>query len=155
MEELGEKIEKEIEGKFGPDFEKKMEELGEKIGKEMEAKLGPGSDFEKKMKELGKEMEAQVRTGLRLREEDEGAGQGDGSEVRPGLRLREEDQGTSREAWFRASEEGGQEGCCPGRRLRDQPRRGDGEGSCSRARIASESAGLRRWKSRSASSPTS
>ena len=63
MEELGEKIEKEIEGKFGPDFEKKMEELGEKIGKEMEAKLGPGSDFEKKMKELGKEMEAKFGPG--------------------------------------------------------------------------------------------
>ena len=63
MEELGEKIEKEIEGKFGPDFEKKMEELGEKIGKEMEAKFGPGSEFEKKMKELGKEMEAKFGPG--------------------------------------------------------------------------------------------
>ena len=53
MEELGEKIEKEIEGKFGPDFEKKMEELGEKIGKEMEGKFGPGSDFEKKHERVG------------------------------------------------------------------------------------------------------
>ncbi|MGP0069383.1 MAG: M56 family metallopeptidase [Isosphaeraceae bacterium] len=63
MEELGEKIEKEIEGSFGPDFEKKMETLGEKIGKELEAKLGPGSDFEKSMKELGKEMETKFGPG--------------------------------------------------------------------------------------------
>jgi len=59
MEELGEKIGKEIEAKFGPDFEKKMEAFG----KEMEAKFGPGSDFEKKMKELGKDMEAKFGPG--------------------------------------------------------------------------------------------
>ena len=63
MEELGEKIGKEMEEKFGPDFEKKMEEFGEKIGKEMEAKFGPGSDFEKKMKEFGKEMESKFGPG--------------------------------------------------------------------------------------------
>jgi beta-lactamase regulating signal transducer with metallopeptidase domain len=50
------RIEKEIESKFGADFEKKMEALGEKIGKEIEAKFGP--DFEKKMEALGKEIEA-------------------------------------------------------------------------------------------------
>jgi beta-lactamase regulating signal transducer with metallopeptidase domain len=55
MEELGEKIGKEIEGKFGPDFEKQMEELGEKIGKEIEGKFGP--DFEKKMEAFGKGIE--------------------------------------------------------------------------------------------------
>jgi beta-lactamase regulating signal transducer with metallopeptidase domain len=48
-------IEKEIESRLGPDFEKKMEELGEKIGKEIEAKFGP--DFEKKMEAFGKEIE--------------------------------------------------------------------------------------------------
>ncbi len=78
MEELGEKIEKEIESKFGPEFEKKMEALGKEIeskfgpefekkmealGKEMEAKFGPGSDFEKKMKDLGKELEAKLGPG--------------------------------------------------------------------------------------------
>jgi len=80
MEELGEKIGKEIEAKFGPDFEKKMEEFGkemeakfgsgsdfekkmEEFGKEMETKFGPGSDFEKKMKNLGKEMEAKFGSG--------------------------------------------------------------------------------------------
>ncbi len=63
MEELGERIEKEIESKFGPDFEKKMEELGEKLGKDMEAKLGEGSDFEKAMKKLGKELEATLGSG--------------------------------------------------------------------------------------------
>ena len=57
---LDAKIERqEIEGKFGPDFEKKMEELGEKIEKEIEGKFGP--DFEKKMEALGKEMESEVR----------------------------------------------------------------------------------------------
>jgi len=80
MEEIGERIGKEIEAKFGPDFEKKMEEFGKEIeakfgpgsdfekkmkefGKEMETKFGPGSDFEKKMKELGKEMEAKFGPG--------------------------------------------------------------------------------------------
>jgi beta-lactamase regulating signal transducer with metallopeptidase domain len=63
MEELGEKLEKEIEGKFGPDFQAKMEELGEQIGKEMETKFGTGSDFEEKMKAFGKEMEAKFGTG--------------------------------------------------------------------------------------------
>jgi beta-lactamase regulating signal transducer with metallopeptidase domain len=78
IEQLGERIGKEIEEKFGPDFEKKMEKLGkeieekfgpdfekkmEKLGKEMEAKFGPGSEFEKKMKELGKEMEAKFGPG--------------------------------------------------------------------------------------------
>jgi beta-lactamase regulating signal transducer with metallopeptidase domain len=42
---------------FGPDFEKKMEALGEKIAKEMEGKFGPGSDFVKKMEAFGKDME--------------------------------------------------------------------------------------------------
>ena len=37
-----------------------MEELGEKLGKDMEAKFGPGSDFEKKMKELGEGLEAKL-----------------------------------------------------------------------------------------------
>jgi beta-lactamase regulating signal transducer with metallopeptidase domain len=63
MEEFGEKLEKEIEGKFGPDFQAKMEELGEQIGKEMETKFGTGSDFEEKMKAFGKEMEAKFGTG--------------------------------------------------------------------------------------------
>ena len=56
MEEIGAKIGKEMEAKFGPgsDFEKKMEAFG----KEMEAKFGPGSEFEKKMEAFGKEMEA-------------------------------------------------------------------------------------------------
>jgi beta-lactamase regulating signal transducer with metallopeptidase domain len=49
-------IQKEIESKLGPEFEKKMEELGEKIAKEMEAKFGP--DFEKKMEALGDEIES-------------------------------------------------------------------------------------------------
>jgi beta-lactamase regulating signal transducer with metallopeptidase domain len=61
MDEIGEKIGKEIESKFGPDFEKKMEELGERIGKEIESKFGP--DFEKKMEALGKEMEGKFGPG--------------------------------------------------------------------------------------------
>ena len=50
---------------FGPDsdFEKKIEELGEKIGKEMEAKFGEDSDFAKKMEAFGKEMEAKFGEG--------------------------------------------------------------------------------------------
>ena len=63
MEELGKKIEKEIEIRFGPDFEKKMEELGEKLGEDMESKFGDGSDFEKAMKKLGKELEATLGSG--------------------------------------------------------------------------------------------
>ena len=50
-------IEKLVKSALGPDFEKKMEELGEKIGKEMEAKFGEDSEFAKKMEALGKEME--------------------------------------------------------------------------------------------------
>ncbi len=45
---------KEMESKFGPEFEKKMEAFG----KEMESKFGPGSEFEKTMKAFGKEMES-------------------------------------------------------------------------------------------------
>ncbi len=70
MELLGEKIAKEMEEKFGPEFQKKMELMGKDIefkfgpefqkkmelmGKDMEAKFGP--EFQKKMELLGKEME--------------------------------------------------------------------------------------------------
>ena len=57
--------EPDIGSQFGPDsdFEKKIEELGEKIGKEMEAKFGAGSEFEKKMEALGKELEAKFGEG--------------------------------------------------------------------------------------------
>jgi beta-lactamase regulating signal transducer with metallopeptidase domain len=78
MEELGEQIGREIEEKFGPEFEKKMEKLGKeieekfgpefeekmgKLGKEIGEKFGSGSEFEKKMKGLGKEMEARFGPG--------------------------------------------------------------------------------------------
>jgi beta-lactamase regulating signal transducer with metallopeptidase domain len=60
LEELGERIGKEIESLFGPgsDFMKQMEELGPKLEKslkglekELEAAFGPGSDFEKKLQD--------------------------------------------------------------------------------------------------------
>jgi beta-lactamase regulating signal transducer with metallopeptidase domain len=47
-----------VEKFLGPDFEKRMEEMGERIGKEMEAKFGPDSEFVKQMEKLGEEMEA-------------------------------------------------------------------------------------------------
>ncbi|MFI5454748.1 MAG: M56 family metallopeptidase [Isosphaerales bacterium] len=98
MEELGEKIGKEIEAKFGPDFEKKMEEFGkemeakfgpgsdfekkmEEFGKEMEAKFGPGSDFEKKMKNLGKEMEAKFGPGSDFEKKIKELGAGSSSKM--------------------------------------------------------------------------
>jgi hypothetical protein len=80
MEELGEKIGKEIEAKFGPDFEKKME----KFGKEMEAKFGPGSDFEKKMKDLGKEMEAKFGPGSDFEKKMKELGKDIGAKFGPG-----------------------------------------------------------------------
>jgi hypothetical protein len=84
MEQLGEKIGKDIESKFGPDFEKKMEELGEKIGKEMEAKFGPGSDFEKKMKALGKEMEEKFGPGSEFEKKMKGLGEDMKAKFGPG-----------------------------------------------------------------------
>jgi hypothetical protein len=80
VEELGEKIGKEMEAIFGPEFEKKMEAFGkemeakfgedsefakkmEAFGKEMEAKFGAGSDFEKKMKDLGEDMKKKYDPG--------------------------------------------------------------------------------------------
>ena len=70
MEELGEKIGKEMETKFGPgsEFEQKMKDMG----KELEASLGSGSEFEKKMKELGKDLEGKLGPGLRIREDHQG-----------------------------------------------------------------------------------
>ena len=83
MEQLGEKISKEIEDEVrprasrsrwnssgrrsarrwkrnsAPDFEKKMEAFG----KEIEGKFGPGSEFAKKMEAFGKEMEAKFGPG--------------------------------------------------------------------------------------------
>ena len=61
MEELGEKLGKDMEAKLGEgsDFEKKMKGLA----KELEATLGSGSDFEKKMKEMSKELEAKLGPG--------------------------------------------------------------------------------------------
>lgn len=68
MEAMGERIAKQMEAKFGAgsDFEKKMEAFGKemelKFGpefeKKMEAKFGKGSDFEKKMEAFGKKMES-------------------------------------------------------------------------------------------------
>jgi beta-lactamase regulating signal transducer with metallopeptidase domain/polyhydroxyalkanoate synthesis regulator protein len=80
VEELGEKIGKEMEAIFGAEFEKKMEAFGkemeakfgedseiakkmEAFGKEMEAKFGAGSDFEKKMKDLGEDMKKKYDPG--------------------------------------------------------------------------------------------
>ena len=62
LEELGEKIGKEMEAKFGPgsEFEKKMEAFG----KEMEAKFGEDSEFAKRMEAFGKEMEAKFGAGF-------------------------------------------------------------------------------------------
>ena len=74
MEQLGEKIGKEMEAKFGPDLKKQMEQLGEKIGKEMEAKLGPGSEFAKKMEAFGKEMEAKFGPGSDFEKKMKGLG---------------------------------------------------------------------------------
>ncbi len=82
LEELGEKIGKEMEAKFGPgsEFEKKMEAFGkemeakfgedsefakrmEAFGKEIEAKFGAGSEFEKQMKDLGEDMKTKFGPG--------------------------------------------------------------------------------------------
>jgi beta-lactamase regulating signal transducer with metallopeptidase domain len=50
--------EKAAEKFLGPDFEKRMEELGEKIGREMEAKFGPDSEFVKQIeKQFGPDSE--------------------------------------------------------------------------------------------------
>ena len=64
MKELGEKIDNEMEAKFGPGsvFEKKMRELNEKIERGMEAKFGPGSDFETKIKEQAEKLGSELRT---------------------------------------------------------------------------------------------
>ena len=71
MEALGEEIAKEMEKKFGADFERKMEAIGkdvearfgpdfekqmEKLGEELAKKFGPDSDFAKEMKSLGERM---------------------------------------------------------------------------------------------------
>jgi beta-lactamase regulating signal transducer with metallopeptidase domain len=82
IEELGEKIGKEIEGKFGPDFEKQME----KLGKEIEEKFGDGSDFAKKMEAFGKEIEGKFGEGSDFAKKMEAFGKemekkfGDGSD---------------------------------------------------------------------------
>jgi beta-lactamase regulating signal transducer with metallopeptidase domain len=82
IEELGEKIGKELEEKFGPNFEKQME----KLGKEIEAKFGDGSDFAKKMEAFGKEIEGKFGDGSDFAKKMEAFGKemekkfGDGSD---------------------------------------------------------------------------
>ena len=111
MEELGEKIGKEIESKFGPDFAEKMEKFGKEMeakfgsgsefekkmkdfGQEMEAKFGPGSEFEKKMKGLGKEMEAKFGPGSEFEKKIKELGTGSGSKAQT-TRSRKPSSGTA------------------------------------------------------------
>ena len=86
MEQLGEKIGKELEEKLGSgsEFEKQMEKLGETIGKEMESKFGPGSDFEKQMEKLGKELEGKFGEGSEFAEKMKDLGKEMESKFGPG-----------------------------------------------------------------------
>ena len=106
IEELGEKIGKEIEGKFGPDFEKQMEKLGKEIeekfgdgsefakkmeafGKEIEGKFGEGSDFAKKMEAFGKEMEKKFGDGSEFAKKMESLGKEIEKKFGPGSEFEE------------------------------------------------------------------
>ena len=88
MEQLGEKIGKEMEAKFGPALSSRRR--WKAFGKEMEAKFGPGSEFEKKMEAFGKEMEAKFGPGSDFEKKMKGLGEEMESEVRPRVRLRQE-----------------------------------------------------------------
>jgi beta-lactamase regulating signal transducer with metallopeptidase domain len=98
IEELGEKIGKEIESRFGPEFEEKMEALG----KELEAKFGSGSEFVQKLKELGKEIEAKFGPGSEFEKSMKDLGKEIGAKFGPGSEFEKsmKDLGQEMEAKF-------------------------------------------------------
>ena len=103
------------------------------LGKGIEGKLGPGSDFEKKMKELGKDMEAKFGPGSDFEKKIKEQAEKLGSELqKKAARNLPPRKATSRPA--------------PPKGKRRLPQS---------AKFASESAALRCWKPRSASSLTS